>query len=79
MKRSLPARLARWATAAILGAALISILAVAALRWLPVPVTAFMVGERLAARAAGSKVAQQHDWVPWSQISRHAAAAVIAS
>ena len=79
MKRSLRARLARWATAAILGAALLSILAVAALRWLPVPVTAFMVSERLAARATGSVFAQQHDWVPWSRISRHAAAAVIAS
>ncbi|MGH8242380.1 MAG: monofunctional biosynthetic peptidoglycan transglycosylase [Steroidobacteraceae bacterium] len=79
MKRSLPARIARCATAAILGAALLSIFAVAALRWLPVPVTAFMLGERLAARAAGSALAQQHDWVPWSRISRHAAAAVIAS
>ncbi|MGH8722156.1 MAG: monofunctional biosynthetic peptidoglycan transglycosylase, partial [Burkholderiales bacterium] len=79
MKRSLPARLARWATAAILGAALLSIIVVAALRWLPVPVTAFMVGERIAARATGSALVQQHDWVPWTRISRHAAAAVIAS
>ena len=79
MKRSLRARLARWAAAAILGTALLSILAVAALRWLPVPVTAFMVSERLDARAAGSALVQQHHWVPWSRISRHAATAVIAS
>src|SRR5687768_5145851 len=79
MKRSLPARLARWATTAIVGAAVLSILAVAALRWLPVPVTAFMVGERCAARAAKSPLSQQHDWVPWARISPHAAAAVIAS
>jgi monofunctional biosynthetic peptidoglycan transglycosylase len=79
MKRSLPARIARWVTAAVLGAALLSILAVALLRWLPVPVTAFMAGERAAAAGSSPPLVQQHDWVPWPRISRHAALAVIAA
>jgi monofunctional biosynthetic peptidoglycan transglycosylase len=78
MKRSLPARIARWVTAAIVGAAVSSILLVLALRWLPVPVTAFMIGERTEA-AGRTALVQRHDWVPWSQIPRHAAVAVIAA
>ncbi len=78
MKRSLPARLVRWAVNLLLAAALASILAVAAFRFLPVPVTAFMVGERLAAQA-GPPVTQRHEWVPWARISRHAAVAVVAA
>jgi monofunctional biosynthetic peptidoglycan transglycosylase len=79
MKRSLPARLARWATAAVLGALLLSILALALLRWLPVPVTAFMASERAAAAGSSPPLVQQHEWVPWPRISRHAALAVIAA
>ena len=77
MRRSLPARVARWAVNALLFGALASILAVASLRWLPVPVTAFMIGERLA--AGTSPLVQRHDWVPWPQIAPHAAVAVIAA
>lgn len=40
-------------------------------RWLPVPATAFMLRD--------SEPERQHDWVPWSEISRHAAVAVIAA
>lgn len=40
-------------------------------RWLPVPATAFMLRDPAAD--------QRHDWVPWSEISRHAAVAVIAA
>ena len=79
MKRSLPARIARWVTTAVVGAAVFSILVVLVLRWLPVPVTAFMIGERMAAAAGGAALVQRHDWVPWSRISRHAAVAVIAA
>ena len=50
-----------------------------ALRWLPVPVTAFMVQERIASRAAGTPLHQRHAWVAWPRISRHAALAVIAA
>jgi monofunctional glycosyltransferase len=78
MSRSLPARFARWAVNLLLAAALGSILAVAALRWLPVPVTAFMIGERLAA-GASPPFEQLHEWVPWPRISPHAAVAVIAA
>jgi len=76
MKRPLPARLARWAINAILGTALFSIALVGVLRWLPVPMTAFMIHERLA---AGAPHAQRHAWVPWERISPHAAVAVIAA
>jgi monofunctional biosynthetic peptidoglycan transglycosylase len=63
-RRSLPARIAR-------AAALALALAVGLFRVVPVPLTAFMLqdGER----------PRRHDWVPWEQISRHAAVAVIAS
>lgn len=79
MKRSLPARLARWAATAILLAAVGSILVVAGLRWLPVPMTAFMAQERIAARGDDPPLAQRHQWVPWDRISRNAALAVIAA
>ena len=77
MKRSLPARLARWAVTALLAIVVASILAVAAFRWLPVPVTAFMIGERLAAQQ--KPLQQRHQWVPWERISRQAGVAVIAA
>jgi len=79
MKRSLPARVARWAAIAILVAAVGSVMIVAAFRWLPVPVTAFMVEEKFATWGAEPALEQKHDWVPWPQISRHAAIAVIAA
>ena len=78
MTRSLPARLARWAVTTLLALAAASILAVSAFRWLPVPTTAFMIGERIAARA-GAPLDQRHDWVPWPRISRQAAVAIIAA
>jgi len=73
------ARLARVALTAILSAAVASVVTVAGFRWLPVPVTAFMVEERLAARANDVPLRQRHDWVPWPRISRNAALAVIAA
>jgi monofunctional biosynthetic peptidoglycan transglycosylase len=78
MRRSLPARIARWAVAAVLGLAIASILAVAAFRWLPVPVTAFMLGERFAT-GTQAPLEQRHRWEPWPRISPHAAVAVIAA
>jgi len=79
MKRSLPARLARWATAAVLAAATGSIVVVAGFRWLPVPMTAFMVEERIAAHGDSPPLVQRHAWVPWERISKNAALAVIAA
>jgi monofunctional biosynthetic peptidoglycan transglycosylase len=78
-RRSLAARLARAVTTAVLSAAVASIVAVAGFRWLPVPMTAFMAVERMHARAGGEALLQQHAWVPWERISRHAAVAVIAA
>ncbi len=54
MSRSLPARFARWVVTALLVVAIASVLAVTAFRWLPVPVTAFMIGERLATGAGAA-------------------------
>ena len=79
MKRSLPARLARWVTTAILSAAVGSIVVVAGFRWLPVPMTAFMVEERIGARGDSPPLVQRHQWVPWERISKNAALAVIAA
>ena len=78
MTRSRPARLVRWAVNTLLALAAASVLAVIAFRWLPVPTTAFMIGERLASRA-GPPLVQRHDWVPWPRISPHAGVAVIAA
>ncbi len=70
-RRSWPARLARSAALALLVAALLSVATVAAFRWLPVPATAFMIRDDAPVR--------QHAWVPWNEISKHAAVAVIAA
>jgi len=78
-RRSLAARVLRAATFAVLAAAAVGVVAVAALRFLPVPVTAFMVAERLAARADSKPLDQRYDWVPWERISPHAGVAVIAA
>ena len=77
--RTLAARIARWITTTILSVALGSIAVVAGFRWLPVPITAFMVNERIVAGRDAAPLRQRHDWVPWERISRHAAVAVIAS
>jgi monofunctional biosynthetic peptidoglycan transglycosylase len=78
-RRSLAGRLARWIINMVLSAALASILAVALLRWLPVPVTAFMLHERSAASAAGIALRQQHRWVSRERIAPAASLAVIAA
>jgi len=63
--------MARSAATALFAAALLSVMVVAMFRWLPVPATAFMLRDPEPDRL--------HDWVPWSEISRHAAVAVIAA
>jgi monofunctional biosynthetic peptidoglycan transglycosylase len=79
-RRSLFSRLLRAAGLLLLAAVACSVLAVAAFRWLPVPVTSFMLQDRLgaaAARPAGYRFA--HDWVPRREIAPHAALAVVAA
>lgn len=79
-RRSRSARLARALAIILLSVTTASVLPVAAFRWVPVPVTSFMIQDRIAAsgeKRIGPRPA--HDWVPWTAISRHAAAAVIAA
>ncbi|MBS1199579.1 MAG: mtgA [Proteobacteria bacterium] len=72
--------MARAAALALAGIVVASILTVLALRWVPVPVTAFMLADRLGALSAGEKdYLYAHDWVRWEDISPHAAVAVIAA
>jgi monofunctional biosynthetic peptidoglycan transglycosylase len=78
-RRSLAARTLRTTAIAVLAIAAVSIVVVAAFRWVPVPMTSFMVGERLAARDDDRPLAQKQVWVPWERISPHAAVAVIAA
>ena len=79
-RRPLPVRILRAAALALAGVVAASALVVLALRWLPVPVTAFMLADRIGALTAGSKDNRfEHDWVPWDEISPHAAVAVIAA
>jgi monofunctional biosynthetic peptidoglycan transglycosylase len=70
-RRSWPARLARAAVTALLSTAMLSVLVVLALRWLPVPTTAFMLQD--------DEPALRHEWVSWGEISGHVAVAVIAA
>lgn len=79
-RRPLPARILRSASLALAALLVASILAVLALRWVPVPVTAFMLADRLGALSSGGKGHEYtHDWVGWEHISPHAAVAVIAA
>ncbi len=70
-RRSWPARLLRGLAIAILLVFVASIALVALFRFVPVPVTSFMIQD--------PEVPQHHDWVPWTKISGHAAAAVFAA
>jgi monofunctional biosynthetic peptidoglycan transglycosylase len=78
-RRSLAARTLRTTMVALLATAAVSIVVVVAFRWAPVPMTSFMVGERLAARDDDRPLVQKQVWVPWERISPHAAVAVIAA
>ena len=79
-RRSWPARIARTLAVGLLSAVVLSILLVAVFRWLPVPVTSFMIGDWMAAAdREHSGLRPDHDWVPWPEISKQAAVAVIAS
>jgi len=79
-RRTWPVRMLRMLAIGFLSVAAGSILIVAVFRWLPVPVTSFMIYDYIAAsdeKRAGNHPA--HDWVPWTEISKQAAVAVIAA
>ncbi len=79
-RRSLASRAWRAALALVGGLVAGSIVLVLIIRWLPVPTTAFMLQDRLAAwNEPESRYRFAHDWVAWEKISRHAALAVIAA
>ncbi|HEX9707080.1 MAG TPA: monofunctional biosynthetic peptidoglycan transglycosylase [Steroidobacteraceae bacterium] len=78
-RRSLPVRLARWVAIGLFAATLGSVVVVAGFRWLPVPLTAFMIHEWIAAGDDAVPLRQRHEWVPWSRISRHLEVAAIAA
>jgi monofunctional biosynthetic peptidoglycan transglycosylase len=73
------ARLGRGFAWLVLGAAAASVLAVLLFRWVPVPLTSFMLQDRIASLAAEDGWRFEHDWVPWEEISPHAALAVVAA
>lgn len=56
-----------------------SILAMLALRWVPLPTTAAMVERRVEARRNGRVYRVDYRWVGWDRISPQAALAVIAA
>jgi monofunctional glycosyltransferase len=74
------ARLLRYLLPRLLGGfALISALAVAALRWVDPPASTFMVRQALVAWRTGHRPpAYYHSWVPWGRIPPVVALAVIA-
>jgi len=60
--------------------ALVTVLAVLALRWVPPPTSAFMLQQRVENLFQDGKAAPvRYRWVSWDRISPHAAVAVIAS
>ncbi|MBU1949354.1 MAG: monofunctional biosynthetic peptidoglycan transglycosylase [Candidatus Eisenbacteria bacterium] len=49
-------------------------------RWIPIPMTSFMIQDRLHARFAGEQdYIFRYEWTPWHQISPHAGIAVVAA
>jgi len=79
-RRSLPARIARAAVLGVAATLLACLALVVAFRWLPVPVTAFIVRDRIEALTTGTPGYRfRHDWVSWREISPHAAVAVVAA
>jgi monofunctional biosynthetic peptidoglycan transglycosylase len=79
-RRSLRLRIGRAIALAAGLAVACSVLAVLPFRWLPVPITSFMVQDRIGALFSGEKgYRYAHDWVRWEEISSNAAVAVIAA
>lgn len=79
-RRSLPARLLRTLGIVALGLVAGCVLVVLLLRWVPVPLTSFMLQDRIAAlRSGGKGHGFEHDWVAWDEISPNAAVAVVAA
>jgi monofunctional biosynthetic peptidoglycan transglycosylase len=79
-RRTLLARLSRALGVFVLGCMVASALVVLLLRWVPVPLTSFMLQDRLGALLSHQKdYGFAHDWVAWNDISPNVAVAVVAS
>jgi monofunctional biosynthetic peptidoglycan transglycosylase len=79
-RRSLRFRIGRALALAAGLAIACSVLAVLPFRWLLVPITSFMIQDRIGALFSGEKgYRYAHDWVRWEEISPNAALAVIAA
>jgi monofunctional biosynthetic peptidoglycan transglycosylase len=79
-RRGLAGRILRGALLAVVAWAVFTVVAVAALRWIDPPFTAFMLESRIAAfvtREPGYEF--RYEWRDWNRISRNAALAVVAS
>ena len=80
MQRGGLARLRRWLLLAIVAWLVVTVGAVALLRWIPPPGSAFMLEARIAALRAGEKdYRTDYQWVSLERIAPSAAIAVIAS
>ncbi len=79
-RRSLLARSLRLSGLVALGFVAACSLVVLLFRWAPVPFTAFMLQDRIAALHSDQKgYRYTHDWVAWDEISPNAAVAVVAA
>jgi monofunctional biosynthetic peptidoglycan transglycosylase len=78
-KRSLFSRILRFLLALTIGCMLLSAIAVLSLRWINPPITAFMVGDRIAAWQSNNSYPLRREWVEWSKISAAMKIAVIAA
>jgi monofunctional biosynthetic peptidoglycan transglycosylase len=79
-RRGRLARLARALVLALVAWAVVTVLAVVAMRWIDPPVTAFMLRDRAGAlltRAEGYEF--RHVWRDWDRISKYAPLAVVAA
>ncbi|WP_217807280.1 monofunctional biosynthetic peptidoglycan transglycosylase [Methylomagnum ishizawai] len=77
---SWPGRCFRWLRGLVLGFVLLTVASVALLRWLPPPITSFMLiaqAEAIAARRTDFRL--NYHWVDWDGISTSAKDAVIAA
>ena len=79
-RRSLSVRIWRALGVITLGLVAACALVVLLFRWVPVPLTSFMLQDRIAAFLSQQKdYGFAHDWVAWGDISPNAAVAVVAS
>lgn len=71
---------ARWVARLLLGFLLVSVVAVAALRWFHPPASSFIVQHLVSAWLEGrEQVFAYHQWTPWPDISDQLALAVVAA